>query len=312
MAGTCKRQSELLERGIGELSLLPLFLDLRGRKALVIGTSQGAMWKAELLQAAGALVHELDRPPVVEIPLREYSFVVADIADEADAAKFAKQAQAAGVTYNMVDKPELCEFQFGAIVNRSPVIVSISTSGAAPVLAQAIRQRIESILPESLGEWGALARRLRSHISHAIHGSGLRRTVWQRFAALAMGGTDPMEHDEPSLLASLLEVSANRRKPVILQIPSERDLMTLKQCRMLVNADVVYDYSGCDFVKSFMRREGKYVRLRDIAQTGDLEANASQNEESELAVVICIEHNRPIPPWHAAILSSRQALADWN
>ena len=121
-----------------------------------------------------------------------------------------------------------------------------------------------------------------------------------------------MEHDERSLLASLLEVSAHRREPVILQIPSERDLMTLKHCRILMNADVVHDYSGCDFVKSFMRREGKYVRLREIPQAGDLCAIASQNEESELAVVICIEHDRSIPPWHAAILSSRQALADLN
>jgi uroporphyrin-III C-methyltransferase / precorrin-2 dehydrogenase / sirohydrochlorin ferrochelatase len=312
MAGACKRQSELLERGIGELSLLPLFLDLRGKKALVIGTSQGARWKAELLQATGALVHELDKPPAVEISLRDYSFVVADIADEMQAAKFAKQLQAAGVAYNMVDKPELCQFQFGAIVNRSPVIVSISTSGAAPVLAQAIRQRIESILPDNLGSWGALARTLRSRIMHAIHDSGLRRAAWQRFAGLAMGGTDPLEHDEPSLLASLLEVSAHRHEPVVLQIPSERDLMTLTHCRMLVNADVVYDYSGSDFVKSFMRREGQYVRFDEIPQTGDLDAIASQNEESELAVVICIEHDQSIPPWHATILSSRQALADWN
>jgi len=312
MAGTCKRQSEVLECGIGELSLLPLFLDLKDKKALVIGTSQGARWKAELLQATGALVHELDRPPVAEISLREFSFVVADIADEAEAVKFSNQLKAAGVAYNMVDKPELCQFKFGAMVNRSPVIVSISTSGAAPVLAQAIRQRIESILPDNLGAWGAVARRVRSQITHAIHGSGLRRAVWQRFAGLAMGGTDATAHDERSLLASLLEVSSHRREPVILQIPSERDLMTLKHCRMLVNADVVYDYSVCDFVKSFMRREGKYVRLRDIPRTGDLDAIASQNGESELAVVICIEDNRPIPPWHAAILSSRKELADWN
>ena len=309
MAGTCKRQSELPEGGIGELSMLPLFLDLRGKNALVIGTSQGARWKAELLRATDALVHELDRPPVVESTLRDYSFVVADIADEAEAAEFAKQLQATGVAYNMVDKPELCQFQFGAIVNRSPVIVSISTSGAAPVLAQAIRQRIESILPDSLGEWGAIARRLRNHITRAIHDSGLRRAVWQRFAGLAMGGTDPMEHDERSLLASLLEVSAHRREPVILQIPSKRDLMTLKHCRTLVNADVVYDYSGRDFVKSFMRREGKYVRLRDIPQADVLDAIASQNEESELAAVICIEDNRPIPPCHAAILSSKAMSA---
>ncbi|MDP1700917.1 MAG: NAD(P)-dependent oxidoreductase [Aestuariivirga sp.] len=301
-----------MERGIGELSLLPLFLDLRGKKALVIGMSQGARWKAELLQATGALVHELDSLPPVESLLREYSFVVADIADEAEAAKFSKQLQAAGVAYNMVDKPELCQFQFGAIVNRSPVIVSISTSGAAPVLAQAIRQRIESILPDNLGEWGALARRMRSRIMHAIHDSGLRRAVWQRFAGLAIDGTAPMEHDECSVLASLLEVSVHRHEPITLQIPLERDLMTLKDCRILMKADVVYDYSGGDFVKSFMRREGKYIRLHEIPQTSDLNAIASQSEESELAVVICIEHDRPIPPWHAAILSSRQTLTDWN
>ena len=303
------RQNEF---GIGELSLLPLFLDLKGKKALVIGTSQGARWKTELLRATGALVYELDRPPVVESSLRDYSFVVADIADEAEAVKFAKQVQAAGVAYNMVDKPELCEFQFGAIVNRSPVIVSISTSGAAPVLAQAIRQRIESILPESLGEWGALARRLRNHITRAIHDSGLRRMVWQRFAGLAMSGGNPAEHDEHSLLASLLEVSVHKHKPAILQIPPERDLMTSKNCRILMNADVVYDCSGRDFVKSFMRRESKYVRLDETLETGRLDTIAARNQESGLTVVICVEFNQPIPPWYAAMLSSRQTLTDWN
>jgi uroporphyrin-III C-methyltransferase / precorrin-2 dehydrogenase / sirohydrochlorin ferrochelatase len=210
-----------------------------------------------------------------------------------------------------VDKPDLCQFQFGAIVNRSPVIVSISTSGAAPVLAQAIRQRVESILPENLGDWGTLAKRLRGRITSAIRDNGLRRKVWQRFAGLAMGGTSPTEHDEHSLLASLLEVSMRRHKPIILQIPAERDLMTLKDCRILMNADIVYDYSDCDFIKSFMRREGKYIRHDEMLETGHLHAIASRNEESELSAVICVEHNRAIPPWHAAILASRQMQSDW-
>lgn len=88
--------------------------------------------------------------------------------------------------------------------------------------------------------------------------------------------------------------------------------MTLKNCRILMNADIVYDYSGVYFVKSFMRREGKRVRPCAIPQTGDLATIASQNEEGELAGVICIEHNIPIPPWNAAILASRQSLAGWN
>jgi uroporphyrin-III C-methyltransferase / precorrin-2 dehydrogenase / sirohydrochlorin ferrochelatase len=286
MAGTCKRQSELLESGIGELSLLPLFLDLKGKKALVVGTSQGARWKVELLRATGALVQQLDKPPVAENALSDCSFIVADIADEADAAKFAKEAQVAGVAYNMVDKPELCQFQFGAIVSRSPVIVSISTSGAAPVLAQTIRQRIESILSENLGAWGALAKRLRGHITHAIHDSSLRRMVWQRFAGLAMAGTNTVEHDEHSLLASLLETTAHPRRPVVLEVPHERDLMTLKNCRMLMNADVVYDYSGCDFVKSLMRREAEYVSL-------DPQMRSEHHDDRSRNVVICVSTTMP-------------------
>jgi len=293
MAGNCKRQSELLESGIGELTLLPLFLDLKGKKALVIGSSQGAKWKAELLRAAGALVKQCDVPSMEISALRDYSFVVADIADEVEAAKFANVVQAAGVAFNMVDKPELCQFQFGAIVNRSPVIVSISTSGAAPVLAQTIRQRIESVLPENLGAWGTLAKRLRDRITHAVHDSGLRRAVWQRFAGLAMGGTSPTEHDERSLLASLFEISAHQRKPVILEIPPGRDLMTLKHCRMLMNADVVFDYSGCDFVKSLMRREAEYASFDRLMP---VECHDDQNRN----VVICIA-NTGLEVWQTVI-----------
>jgi len=286
MAATCKRQSELLESGIGELSLLPLFLDLKGKRALVIGASQGAKWKVELLGSAGAIVDQLDIPPKEMPELRNYSFVVADIADETEAAKFAATAQAAGVAYNMVDKPELCQFQFGAIVNRSPVIVSISTSGAAPVLAQIIRQRVESILPESLGAWGAVAKRIRNSVTHAIHDSGLRRAVWQRFAGLAMGGTAPADHDENTLLASLFEISMGRREAAILEIPHERDLMTLKSCRMLMNADVVYDYSGSYFVKSLMRREAEHVDLDPLKPV-------ERHDDQRRNVVICVSVAMP-------------------
>ncbi|HEX7110049.1 MAG TPA: NAD(P)-dependent oxidoreductase [Aestuariivirga sp.] len=281
MAGTCKRQSELLESGIGELSLLPLFLDLKGKRVLVIGASQGANWKVELLGSAGAIVDQLDIPPKEMSELRNFTFVVADIADETEAAKFAVAAQGAGVAYNIVDKPELCQFQFGAIVNRSPVIVSISTSGAAPVLAQTIRQRVESILPENLGAWGAIAKRIRNNVMHAIHDSGLRRAVWQRFAGLAMGGTAPANHDENTLLASLLEVAVGRREAAILEIPHQRDLMTLRSCRILMNADVVYDYSGNNFVKSLMRREAEHVKLDPLMP---LERHDDQNHN----VVICV------------------------
>ena len=68
--------------------------------------------------------------------------------NDADAARFAAAARAAGVPVNVIDKPAFCDFAFGAIVNRSPLVIGISTDGAAPVFAQAIRAKLEMLLPK--------------------------------------------------------------------------------------------------------------------------------------------------------------------
>ena len=82
--------------------------------------------------------------------------------DEAPAADFAARARAAGVPVNVVDRPALSDFSFGTIVNRSPLVVGISTDGAAPVFAQAIRAKIEAMIPHGFAALGrrraALAR----------------------------------------------------------------------------------------------------------------------------------------------------------
>jgi hypothetical protein len=67
--------------------------------------------------------------------------------DEHEAASFLERGRASGVPVNVIDKPAFCQFQFGSIVNRSPLVIGISTDGAAPILGQAVRRRIEAILP---------------------------------------------------------------------------------------------------------------------------------------------------------------------
>jgi uroporphyrin-III C-methyltransferase/precorrin-2 dehydrogenase/sirohydrochlorin ferrochelatase len=154
--------------------------------------------------------------------------------------KFLKSA--AGVVFNK-DEGQICQ-PIWRHQNRLPVVKYLTA--AQLVLAQVIRQRIDSILPENLGAWGALAKRLRSRITHAIHEGKLRRAVWQRFAGLAMAGANPADHNEHSLLASLLETIPQQIEPTILEVPEDREQMTLKSCRLLMNADVVHNYSGCD------------------------------------------------------------------
>ena len=92
---------------------------------------------------------------------------------------FAAAARAVGVPVNVIDKPAFCDFAFGAIVNRSPLVIGISTDGAAPVFAQAIRAKLEALLPKGFADWAAAAARWR------VGCEGLRPVVYRPAQVLA-------------------------------------------------------------------------------------------------------------------------------
>ena len=112
--------------------------------------------------------------------------------DDDEAARFAAPARAAGVPVNVIDKPAFCDFSFGAIVNRSPLVIGISTDGAAPVFGQAIRAKLEAHDPARLRALGrgraALARRA---CRHRACRSRARRRFWQLFTARAVAQPGP-------------------------------------------------------------------------------------------------------------------------
>ncbi|HEY1311285.1 MAG TPA: NAD(P)-dependent oxidoreductase, partial [Pseudolabrys sp.] len=165
------------------LARLPVFLALEGKRAVLAGGNTAAAWKAELLLAAGArlevyaevpsgeLLQVAGDPPRGEVVIHQRGWTTGDLAgaavaigafdDDDGAAAFAAAARAAGVPVNVIDKPAFCDFSFGAIVNRSPLVIGISTDGAAPVFAQAIRAKLEALLPKGFADWAAAAARWR-------------------------------------------------------------------------------------------------------------------------------------------------------
>lgn len=188
---------------IEALSTLPVFFDLTGKRVMMAGGSAAAAWKAELLAAAGAevllytpageigdemaqllcagpaagsLTH-LDRPWGLDC-FAHSALAVADCASDAEAKAFSCAAWAAGVPGNVIDRPDYCSFRFGTIVNRSPVVVGISTDGAAPILGQAIRSRIEMLLPPALAGWAKLAAAIRADVMARLEPGPLRR-AWK-------------------------------------------------------------------------------------------------------------------------------------
>ena len=262
---------------IGSLARLPVFLDLHGRLAVVAGGSAAAAWKAELLAAAGAIVSVYATEPGAEmfalddaivLHRREWqpadlagaAFAVIDCEAGAPAEAFRTAAREAGAICNVIDQPGCCDVQFGAIVNRSPVVVGISTDGAAPVLAQAIRRRIETVLPASLGLWAAAAKRIRQLVAHRLPTASQRRNFWDRLAERAF-----VEREIPpdaELAAGGMDLSGGK-VTLVGAGPGDAELLTLKAMRALQAADVIlFDELVSHEVLELARREAKRMLCR--------------------------------------------------
>src|SRR4051794_11972621 len=140
----------------------PVFLDIKGRVALVLGTGEVADRKAAILRQAGAEI----RFAATFAPALLDGCAIAIGADaaEPELQALAEACRARGLPVNVVDKPALCTALMPAIIDREPMTIAISTGGAAPVLARQVRQRIEAVLPMGPRRVAPLADRFQSPV----------------------------------------------------------------------------------------------------------------------------------------------------
>src|SRR5215510_9093152 len=190
--------------------------------------------------------------------------LVVGAADDADEARrLASAAQRAGVPVNVIDRPAFSTFRFGAIVNRSPLIVGISTDGAAPVFAKAVRSRIEALLPAGFARWVKAAHAWRRELRSLNLADAVRRRFWDRFARLALAepGRAPGASDRDCLLAQAR--GGGRGLGHVLLVgagPGDPELLTLAAVRALRSADVIlYDDLVAPEILDFARREAQRV-----------------------------------------------------
>ncbi len=280
-----RRPQAIPPRRMEPLATLPVFFRLAGRRAVVIGGSPAAAWKAELLSAAGARVEVWDPEPCPEMEalaaappcgpisvMREAwhagmldgaTLAIADADSHEDAARIHQAAAAAGIPLNVIDRPMFCTFQLGAIVNRSPLVVGISTDGGAPVFGQAVRSRIEALLPAGFARWAAAAKAWRTDIAARRPGAAARRRFWDGFVAraLASPGRPPTLCDRDELLRA---AHGGGRPAEIGHValvgagPGDPELLTLKALRLLRCADVIlFDDLVAPAVLDYARREAR-------------------------------------------------------
>jgi uroporphyrin-III C-methyltransferase/precorrin-2 dehydrogenase/sirohydrochlorin ferrochelatase len=273
------------------LARLPLFFALAGKRAVVAGSSAAAIWKAELLSAAGASVHVFGWDPSwdrrassvrrsagpIVFHAEEWSehdfdgavVAVGAFEDDVAATRFAAASRAAGVPVNVVDKPGLCDFYFGAIVNRSPLVIGISTDGAAPTFAQLVRGQIEALIPHGLARWAEAARAWRSQVRAHLSSSRDRRKFWRKFSerAVRQAESTPGPRDLRELLDEAMRDSCPTSRSFLLVNagPGDPALLTIGALRALQTADVIlFDEDVSADVLDLARREAKKVKVKNI------------------------------------------------
>lgn len=198
----------------------------------------------------------------------EGAWLVVAATDDRDVnATVSAAAQARRIFSNVVDDPELSSFQVPSIVDRSPVIVAISSSGVAPVLARRLRERIESLFDHSLGRLAALAERYRARIRAGHPDLGARRRFYDWLLDGPVAGL--LRQQRPEAAAAALDAAlAQPLRPAEGSVvlvgagPGDPGLLTLKALRALNEADVIlYDRLVSDEVMSLARRDAERVAV---------------------------------------------------
>ena len=287
------------------MKYFPLFADLSGRRVLVVGGGEVGERKVRLLVEAGAhvdlvapelspalaaAVAAVDPRPLPgagRVTLRSASFddaqldevvlAVAATDDRSVNARVAAAANSRGRLVNVVDDAELSGFIVPAIVDRSPLVIAVSTGGVAPVLARLVRERIESVLDESVGALASLFERWRSRIRAALPDVGRRRRWYE--AAVCDGAAMYLRRGDAAAAERWIESSLAVAPTPIGSValvgagPGDPGLLTLNALRALQEADVIlHDRLVSTEVLQLARRDatrievGKRARGESVSQ----------------------------------------------
>ncbi|MHB8621887.1 MAG: siroheme synthase CysG [Sulfuricaulis sp.] len=268
------------------MDFFPIFLNLKQRPCAVIGGGEVAARKVSLLLAAGAQVTVYapglgesmklwaSEGKVLHVPekfhadmLRGCVLAIAATDDKSVNRQVSEAAKALGIPINVVDQPELCTFIMPSIIDRSPVMIAVSTGGSSPVLARLIRARLESLIPSGYGRLAKLVSKFRDKVKQRFTDSSRRRQFWEevlqgRIAELTYSGQDAVAEEA---LAQKIEAAASNRLSVgevylVGAGPGDPDLLTFRALQLMQQADVVvYDRLVSPAVLELIRRDAQRI-----------------------------------------------------
>ncbi len=263
---------------------LPIFCQLRDRDCLIVGGGDVAERKARLLLDAGArlTVNALAFIPqftawadagmltLVEGPFDESLLdtcwlAIAATDDDALNQRVSEAAEARRIFCNVVDAPKAASFIMPSIIDRSPLMVAVSSGGTSPVLARLLREKLESLLPLHLGQVAKYAGQLRGRVKQQFATMGERRRFWEKLFVNDRLAQSLANNDQKAITETteqLINEPLDHRGEVVLvgAGPGDAGLLTLKGLQQIQQADVVvYDRLVSDDIMNLVRRDADRV-----------------------------------------------------
>ena len=296
---------------------LPIFLNVKGQRALVVGEGTLAARKADLLVRAGCDLTVIAPTPNKDLArlLREQQIThkTGDLgADDLDGCviafgaasdtavnrKLHGLATAASIPVNISDDPELCDFIMPALVDRSPVLIAIGSGGTSPLLTRMLKARFETTIPAAYGRVAEFAGQYRQRVKDSIPNMTRRRRFWETMIAgpVAEHLFSGQEESAAALMDKLLDEAAtdgdqSPRGEVYLvgTGPGDPDLLTFRALRLMQQADVVlYDRLIGDGILNLVRRDASRIYVGKMKE----DHTVAQEEISEMLVRLAQEGKR--------------------
>lgn len=286
------------------MEFLPAFFNIKNKRCVIIGGGEIAARKAALLIEAQGKVHvvapeissamqtlvadnkgSIKQGRYQDSDLDGAHLVIAATDDEALNQAVSVAAQQRQIPINVVDNPALCSFILPAIVDRSPIVVAVSSGGQSPVLTRLIRGKLETLIPAAYGELADLVGTFRDQVKRKFNSISERRMFWEEvlqgpIAELVFAGK---KSQAETLLREQLKDHSQVKEAVgevylVGGGPGDPDLLTFRALRLMQQADVVlYDRLVAPQIVNLCRRDAEKIyvgkaRDKHLVPQGDINA----------------------------------------
>jgi uroporphyrin-III C-methyltransferase / precorrin-2 dehydrogenase / sirohydrochlorin ferrochelatase len=293
---------------------LPIFINITNRRCVVVGGGEVAARKVSTLLKANAIVelysptlcHQLtdlvNSNKITHIcenfepnQLDGACLVIAATDDEAVNVSVSVAAKSRNIPVNVVDSPDLCTFTMASIVERSPIVIAISSEGNAPVLARYIRTKIETMLPVGFGRIAEIAGEFRDKVKAKFATTQQRRIFWEEvlqgpIVERILSGQDVAARKAlDDVLSDKVDIKHHGEVYLVGAGPGDPDLLTFRALRLMQQCDVcVYDKLVSPEVMELVRRDAELIYVGKSRDQHTL----PQEEINELLAKLALEGKR--------------------